>query len=97
MYWELRKFSFRFFRRLSRSNLVSFISKIWVPVNPFDSTEEIALTTQAPVEIMNTTLDESVITEPVFSGNIWEEEGVSLAIRNALVNYIIYRERSLGG
>ena len=41
---------------------------------------------------MNSTTEETVFTEvvePVFRGNIWEEEGVTLAIRNSLVSIFI--------
>jgi len=54
----------------------------------FNSTQfspEAEATTLA--EVMNSTTEETVFTkvvEPIFRGNIWEEEGVTLAIRNSL-------------
>ena len=57
--------------------------------NPIESPESEATTL---AEVMNSTTEETVFTEvvePVFRGNIWEEEGVTLAIRNSLVSIFI--------
>ena len=54
--------------------------------NPIVSPEAEATTL---AEVMNSTTDKTVFTEvvePIFRGNIWEEEGVTLAIRNSLVS-----------